>query len=30
MSEDKNKRRSAEWFGKADKDGFNHRSWLKN
>ena len=22
--------RSAEWFGKADKDGFNHRSWMKN
>ena len=25
-----NKRRSAEWFGKADKDGFAHRSWLRN
>ncbi len=24
------KRRSAEWFGKANKDGFHHRSWLKN
>jgi dihydroxy-acid dehydratase len=24
------KRRSAEWFGKADKDGFHHRSWMKN
>ena len=24
------KNRSAEWFGKADKDGFNHRSWMKN
>ena len=23
-------RRSAEWFGKADKDGFHHRSWMKN
>ncbi len=22
--------RSAEWFGKADKDGFGHRSWMKN
>ncbi len=24
------KNRSAEWFGKADKDGFGHRSWMKN
>ncbi len=24
------KLRSAEWFGKADKDGFLHRSWMKN
>ena len=24
------KRRSTEWFGKADKDGFAHRSWMKN
>lgn len=24
------RRRSAEWFGKANKDGFNHRSWMKN
>ena len=24
------KRRSTEWFGKADKDGFGHRSWMKN
>ncbi len=23
-------RRSAAWFGKADKDGFAHRSWLRN
>ncbi len=30
MSGDKTKRRSAEWFGKADKDGFHHRSWMKN
>jgi hypothetical protein len=22
--------RSEEWFGKRDKDGFNHRSWMKN
>ena len=27
---DKKRRRSAEWFGKADKDGFTHRSWMKN
>ena len=26
----KKSRRSSEWFGKADKDGFNHRSWMKN
>ena len=24
------KLRSHEWFGKADKDGFLHRSWMKN
>jgi dihydroxy-acid dehydratase len=30
MSKEKKKHRSAEWFGKADKDGFNHRSWMKN
>ncbi len=24
------KRRSAGWYGKADKDGFIHRSWTKN
>jgi len=30
MPQDKQKFRSAEWFGKADKDGFNHRSWMKN
>ncbi len=23
-------RRSAEWFGKTGKDGFHHRSWMKN
>src|SRR5689334_883102 len=26
----KKKLRSQEWFGKRDKDGFIHRSWLKN
>ena len=30
MPKNGNKRRSAEWFGKADKDGFAHRSWLRN
>ncbi len=30
MADDKKKNRSAEWFGKADKDGFHHRSWMKN
>src|SRR5262245_21135765 len=24
------KLRSAEWFGRADKGGFIHRSWMKN
>ncbi len=24
------KRRSAHWYGKLDKDGFIHRSWMKN
>ena len=24
------KRRSQQWFGKMDKDGFAHRSWMKN
>jgi len=27
---DTKRRRSVEWFGKADKDGFTHRSWMKN
>ena len=27
---DKGKYRSAAWFGPADKDGFIHRSWMKN
>ena len=26
----KGKRRSSDWWGKADKDGFAHRSWMKN
>jgi dihydroxy-acid dehydratase len=30
MTEKKPKLRSAGWFGKADKDGFAHRSWMKN
>ena len=30
MSSKKVSRRSAEWFGKENKDGFNHRSWMKN
>ncbi|HKE23541.1 MAG TPA: IlvD/Edd family dehydratase [Bryobacteraceae bacterium] len=31
MSTDaKVKYRSADWFGKADKDGFAHRSWMRN
>ena len=28
MSDPKRKYRSAAWFGKADKDGFIHRSWV--
>ena len=27
---EKRKLRSHEWLGKADKDGFLHRSWMKN
>ncbi len=32
MSQDKSKRklRSAEWFGRRDRDGMVHRSWTKN
>jgi len=30
VSKKGNLRRSAEWFGKSDKDGFHHRSWMKN
>lgn len=26
----KGKRRSSDWYGKADKDGYAHRSWMKN
>ena len=25
-----NKRRSSHWYGKLDKDGFIHRSWMKS
>lgn len=30
MSEYSKKRRSQSWYGKPDKDGFIHRSWMKN
>ena len=30
MAKKKNPLRSQAWFGKADKDGFLHRSWMKN
>ena len=30
MSDENRKFRSAEWFGRAGKDGFIHRSWMKN
>jgi dihydroxy-acid dehydratase len=30
MSEEKRKYRSAGWFGKTDRDGFGHRSWMRN
>ena len=30
MSEIKNKLRSTAWFGHPDRDGFLHRSWMKN
>jgi len=30
MSDAKPKRRSQEWFGNTGKDGFIHRSWMKN
>jgi L-arabonate dehydrase len=30
VSTDGKKFRSAEWFGRSDKDGFLHRSWMRN
>ncbi|RMD62771.1 MAG: dihydroxy-acid dehydratase [Alphaproteobacteria bacterium] len=30
MADTPRKTRSHEWFGKLDKDGFHHRSWMKN
>ena len=30
MADTNDKLRSAEWFGKTDRDGFIHRSWMKN
>ena len=30
MSNDEEKFRSAAWFGRSDKDGFIHRSWMRN
>jgi L-arabonate dehydrase len=30
MSKEKGKYRSSAWFGKPDKDGFVHRSWMRN
>jgi dihydroxy-acid dehydratase len=30
MAEQKEKFRSAAWFGRGDKDGFIHRSWMRN
>ncbi len=30
MNDPKFNRRSQQWFGKLDKDGFAHRSWMKN
>src|SRR3984957_5655699 len=30
MPEEKRKYRSAAWFAKTDKDGFVHRSWMRN
>src|SRR5947199_3555895 len=29
-TETKGRYRSAQWFGKIDKDGFGHRSWMRN
>jgi len=30
VSDEKRSYRSAAWFAKADKDGFGHRSWMRN
>jgi len=30
MAQEKRRFRSASWFGRSDKDGFIHRSWMKN
>ena len=30
MTEEKKQFRSAAWFGRTDKDGFIHRSWMRN
>lgn len=30
MADEKRTYRSAGWFGKADRDGFGHRSWMRN
>ncbi|SFS20418.1 dihydroxy-acid dehydratase/L-arabonate dehydrase [Granulicella pectinivorans] len=30
MTQEKRQFRSAAWFGRSDKDGFIHRSWMKN
>jgi hypothetical protein len=30
VPDEKRKYRSAAWFGKTDKDGFVHRSWMRN
>jgi dihydroxyacid dehydratase/phosphogluconate dehydratase len=30
VSDEKRSYRSAAWFSKADKDGFGHRSWMRN
>jgi dihydroxy-acid dehydratase len=30
MARQRRKLRSSEWFGKMDRDGFSHRSWVRN
>ncbi|MFY9936990.1 MAG: IlvD/Edd family dehydratase, partial [Silvibacterium sp.] len=30
MSDEKRRYRSTAWFGKQDRDGFGHRSWMRN